>query len=110
LDILIPFVKKLTGIQLGRDKAYLFESRLRPLMHQLKLDQFHDLVGSCESNELLRREFIDAMTTGEVLFFRDSSPFIFLKEIYFTSFYKSHRKYGSVQAQRARKGSVQNFL
>jgi len=71
------FLKKRAGISIGEDKVYLVESRLLSFVKRYNLNDFSGLVAALEKedNESLRDEVLDAMTTNETLFFRDSKPF-----------------------------------
>lgn len=71
------------GILLDDNKAYLVESRLKNILKSHSIKNVNELVEEM-SNTLgkrLRDEVIDAMTTNETSWFRDSKPFDYLKSV-----------------------------
>lgn len=76
------FLETNTGIVLGDNKQYLVKSRLSPLMARFQIESLNDLmVKSMNMREReLKTAVIDAMTTNETLWFRDSYPFTLLTE------------------------------
>lgn len=77
------FLQSACGILLGDNKQYLVKSRLRKIMHDEGLETLGDLVIRLKSpsGRSLRDVVIDAMTTNETLWFRDTHPYRILKEI-----------------------------
>ena len=77
LQFLIDLVGKHTGIQLDASKNYLLQSRLNPVLRREGLETIGDLCRELRGSG--SRRFvplvIDAMTTNETSFFRDSLPF-----------------------------------
>ncbi|CAM2064047.1 Protein-glutamate O-methyltransferase [Sulfidibacter corallicola] len=69
------YVNQLTGIELDETKAYLFESRLLPLLRHYACDTFTELLLRGRGEREVEDAIIDAMTTEESYFFRDGSPF-----------------------------------
>lgn len=76
-DFLSRFLKDSSGLVLGAEKSYLLESRLTPLLRKWKLQELDDLVSEVRKpgNKELRRDVVEAMTTNESFFFRDTRPF-----------------------------------
>lgn len=76
------FLEGACGIILGDNKHYLVSSRLNRIMREFEIGSLGDLVGRITSggDAKLRERIIDAMTTNETLWFRDSFPFDILKE------------------------------
>ena len=76
------FLAKACGILLGDNKQYLVTSRLKRLMANHQIDSLTVLVARLQqlSNRALKEEVIDAMTTNETLWFRDTHPFAILKD------------------------------
>ena len=87
IDVLAPFIHRLTGIVLDHSKAYLFETRLGPVLEKYNLTSFKDLISSIALNRSIEKEVIDAITTQETLFFRDRSPFDFIQNKFFPDFF-----------------------
>lgn len=75
------FLEKSCGILLGNNKQYLVSSRLNKLMEQNGLKSLGELVRLIQSpsHRGLRELVIDAMTTNETLWFRDTYPFEVLR-------------------------------
>lgn len=71
-----------SAIVLEPGKEYLVETRLLPVVRELKLDSISQLVTRLryyQDNELVGR-IIDAMVTTETFFFRDLQPFEAMKK------------------------------
>ena len=70
-------VRARSGIVLGLDKAYLVESRLEHLIRTRRLTDLAGLSAKLRSHptEVLVHDVVEAMTTNETLFFRDTRPF-----------------------------------
>jgi chemotaxis protein methyltransferase CheR len=80
--LLRDYIEERCGIALGEEKAYLIETRLTKLMALSGCDdftQFHRLIKS-SNDAALHDKIIDAMTTNETLWFRDTHPFVILRE------------------------------
>lgn len=75
------FLEKTCGILLGNNKQYLVSSRLNKLMEQQGIKTLGDLVRTIQAQPRsgLREQVVDAMTTNETLWFRDTYPFEVLK-------------------------------
>ena len=87
------FLEKACGIVLGDNKHYLVSSRLHRLMKESNIPTLQELVDSLNKslNNALRTKVIEAMTTNETLWFRDTYPFQVLSETIFEE-YKQQRK------------------
>jgi chemotaxis protein methyltransferase CheR len=80
--LLRDLIEKLCGIALGDEKAYLIETRLAGLLAEngcTDFGSFYRLVAH-DPNPRLRDRIVDAMTTNETLWFRDTHPFLILRE------------------------------
>jgi len=75
------YIHSICAITLDQSKDYLIESRLSSLMEEIRCSSFTDLVNRSrtEPSGVVKRRIIDEITTGETLFFRDSSPFDLLR-------------------------------
>jgi len=82
------FLQDSCGILLGDNKAYLVNSRLKPVLSQYELKNMEQLIAqlNLSSSQKLREHVIDAMTTNETLWFRDGYPFDILKNRILTEF------------------------
>lgn len=74
------YLESKCGIVLGQSKQYLVRSRLSPLLSRFKLASIGELFQLVLSNKNkeLAVAVIDAMTTNETLWFRDTYPFVVL--------------------------------
>lgn len=80
--LLRDLIEKLCGISMGDEKAYLIETRLARLLAEngcQDFGAFYHLVANDPSFQL-REKIVDAMTTNETLWFRDTHPFVILRE------------------------------
>ena len=73
---------KESGLVISSEKLYLLESRLLPIAQRKGLSSLEDLVRYMKSSEdkTLRYDVVEAMTTNETSFFRDSTPFDRMKQ------------------------------
>lgn len=87
------FLEQQCGIVLGDNKQYLVKSRLAPLMQRFGLASLSELVNKTLSpfERQLRSAVIDAMTTNETLWFRDTYPYELLKKQIFPELEKTCR-------------------
>ena len=74
------FLESSCGIVLGDNKSYLVTSRLTRLMEELHLTSFGDLIKKLAADTRLRKRIMDAMTTNETSWFRDTYPYEILRE------------------------------
>jgi chemotaxis protein methyltransferase CheR len=80
--LLRDYIELHCGIALGDEKAYLVETRLAGLMAETGCSDygsFYRLASNSAGTEL-RDKIVDAMTTNETLWFRDTHPFTILRE------------------------------
>jgi len=78
---LAQYIYSLCAVTLDQSKAYLIENRLSGLVEETGSTNFTQLLARAKSdpNRALERRIIDAITTGETLFFRDTAPFDLLR-------------------------------
>jgi chemotaxis protein methyltransferase CheR len=92
------FLEDACGILLGENKHYLVQSRLNKMAIDSQVGSLGDLVGRLRrerSGGPLREQVIEAMTTNETFWFRDSHPFSILNSHILPDFVK--RKQRSVR-------------
>ena len=79
--VFVKIIREMTGIVLDGSKTYLVETRLAPLLAELKLATFSELYYRIKNDPGgdLKRKAIDRITTQETSFFRDQAPFEMLK-------------------------------
>ncbi len=94
------FIRKLlrdrVGIVLEPGKEYLVESRLEPIVRELKLHSITNLVHQLRkpsSNGELQTRIVEAMLTTETFFFRDQRPFDALRDVVLPDLI--HRRHGT---------------
>lgn len=77
IKVVSRLVNDLCGVVLDETKGYLIESRLSPVAEQAGCKTFSELYYKCryDTDTDLRNAIINAITTQETLFFRDTSPF-----------------------------------
>jgi len=75
------YILTISGICLDDSKSYLLETRLGGLLKELGCSTFSELYYKATSDKTgrIRENIIDAVTTGETLFFRDAAPFELLQ-------------------------------
>jgi chemotaxis protein methyltransferase CheR len=75
-------IHDLCGLALPDDKLYLVEQRLQPLVHSSGCANFEGFASRLRGPEglHLREPLIEAITTNETSFFRDSHPFDTLRD------------------------------
>ena len=75
------YIQDTCGIVLDQSKAYLLETRLDGILRETGVSSFAGLYYKVKSDptNTLRGKIVDAITTNETSFFRDSSPFELLQ-------------------------------
>jgi chemotaxis protein methyltransferase CheR len=78
---LAAYIYAICAVSLDQSKAYLMEGRLGRLVEEAGCGSFSCLIerAKTESSRALERRIVDAITTNETLFFRDTSPFDLLR-------------------------------
>lgn len=76
-DFLAAFLRQRSGLTLGPEKGYLLESRLMPVARRWGVPDLGALVARLRGGvpDSMAVEVVEAMTTNESFFFRDSKPF-----------------------------------
>ena len=76
------FVKDRSGLVLTRDKAYLIENRLMPVVRDLRLKSASELIAAAIAGDAaLQTAVIDAMMAKDTAFFRDWKPFVHFRTV-----------------------------
>lgn len=88
------FLQDQCGIILEENKKYLVESRLKKLLEENNISNMNKLMEDMAGplGKRLRDKVIDAMTTNETSWFRDSKPFDFLKNTVLKSLRETHSR------------------
>lgn len=81
LKLITGYIHAVSGIFLDESKSYLLETRFRGLMEEEGLPTFKDLYLKARGDHTkrLEKKIIDAISTNETLFFRDTGPFELLR-------------------------------
>lgn len=84
------YIETYCGIHIGEEKNYLIQTRLTTLMVETGCKNFYELHSKAilDTVGLIREKIIDAMTTNETLWFRDTAPYELLREIFFSTYCK----------------------
>jgi chemotaxis protein methyltransferase CheR len=81
-DSICRLLREESAIALEPGKEYLVETRLTPLVRELKLQSIGELIVQLQSHNRrdLSRQVVEALVTSETSFFRDHRPFEELRE------------------------------
>jgi chemotaxis protein methyltransferase CheR len=81
IKVISDYIYKISGIALDASKAYLIETRLSSLAEGNDCRSYSELYYKAKTDPTrkIERKIIDAITTGETLFFRDQAPFEMLR-------------------------------
>lgn len=69
------FLQKECGIFLSDNKRYLVDTRIRQIMSRGEFQNLAQLINQAQRDSNLRLQVVDAMTTNETYWFRDTYPF-----------------------------------
>jgi chemotaxis protein methyltransferase CheR len=84
------FLRRRSGLSITSEKAYLIESRLKPVAGRHGFRDVEGLVRELKSaSESVCRAVTDAMTTNETFFFRDRVPFDQFRDVMVQTFLNS---------------------
>jgi len=76
------FVKERSGLVLTRDKTYLLENRLMPVVRDLRMKSASDLVNAVKAGDVTTQTaVIEAMMAKDTAFFRDWKPFVHFRNV-----------------------------
>jgi len=77
IDAVCGLVMDLCGVYLDESKGYLIEARLSELVKSSNCESYAEFARKARAgtDHSIRSKIIDAITTNETLFFRDTSPF-----------------------------------
>ena len=81
VQLFSKFIYNISGIYIDSSKAYLLETRLGKILENHKCESYSAFYHKikADASKILEKQIIDAITTNETLFFRDSNPFDLLK-------------------------------
>ncbi len=93
-ELFRAYVNKLSGLVINEDKQYLIESRLAPIMREIKAHGYQDFYQKIQADKTLtlQNRVVDAITTHETLWFRDGGPWRVFEEVILPNFAEQMRK------------------
>jgi chemotaxis protein methyltransferase CheR len=77
IKLITKYIYDISGIYLDESKKYLLETRLGAIVEEQGCSSYQNLYrkAKTDATRAIERKIIDAISTNETLFFRDSSPF-----------------------------------
>lgn len=96
------FLKEACGISLAENKQYLVTTRIRRILTEHNIESLGALVSMMSGfrNSALKQQVIDAMTTNETFWFRDTYPYEYLKSNLLEELF-SQKGFGSLRVWSA---------
>jgi chemotaxis protein methyltransferase CheR len=81
IKLITRYIYEISGIHLDESKKYLLETRLSAIAEEHGCLTYQDLYkkSKADATKVIERKIIDAISTNETLFFRDSGPFELLQ-------------------------------
>jgi chemotaxis protein methyltransferase CheR len=81
IKTITQYIHEICGIHLDATKKYLLETRLSTIAEENGCSNYQDLYlkAKRDARKVIEKQIIDAISTNETLFFRDSSPFELLQ-------------------------------
>jgi len=81
IKLITKYIYDISGIHLDESKKYLLETRLNTIIEELGCVSYQDFYkkAKADATKVIERKIIDAISTNETLFFRDTGPFQLLQ-------------------------------
>jgi len=81
IKLITKYIYEISGIYLDESKKYLLETRLNTIAEECGCSSYQDFYSKAktDASKLIERKIIDAISTNETLFFRDTGPFQLLQ-------------------------------
>jgi chemotaxis protein methyltransferase CheR len=81
IKLITRYIYEISGIHLDESKKYLLETRLSAIAEEQACLTYQDFYkkSKADATKVIERKIIDAISTNETLFFRDSGPFQLLQ-------------------------------
>ena len=81
IKLITKYIYEISGIHLDESKKYLLETRLNAIAEEYGCLTYQDFCkkSKTDTTKVIERKIIDAISTNETLFFRDSGPFELLQ-------------------------------
>ncbi|WP_448873343.1 CheR family methyltransferase [Desulfobulbus propionicus] len=81
IKLISKYIYDISGIYLDESKKYLLETRLNAIAEEQGCSSYQDFYNraKADATRTIERKIIDAISTNETLFFRDTGPFELLQ-------------------------------
>jgi chemotaxis protein methyltransferase CheR len=81
IKLITKYIYEISGIHLDESKKYLLETRLNAIAEEYGCLNYQDFYkkSKADATKVIERKIIDAISTNETLFFRDTGPFQLLQ-------------------------------
>jgi chemotaxis protein methyltransferase CheR len=81
IKLITKYIYEISGIYLDESKKYLLETRLNSIAEEQGCSSYQDFYkkAKADATKTIERKIIDAISTNETLFFRDTGPFQLLQ-------------------------------
>jgi chemotaxis protein methyltransferase CheR len=81
IKLITKYIYEISGIYLDESKKYLLETRLNSIAEEQGCLSYLDFLkkAKADATKVIERKIIDAISTNETLFFRDTGPFQLLQ-------------------------------
>lgn len=81
IKLITKYIYEISGIYLDESKKYLLETRLNGIAEEQGCSSYQDFYkkAKADATKTIERKIIDAISTNETLFFRDTGPFQLLQ-------------------------------
>jgi len=81
IKLITKYIYEISGIHLDESKKYLLETRLNALAEEQGCFSYQDFCkkAKADATKVIERKIVDAISTNETLFFRDTGPFELLR-------------------------------
>ncbi|MDD2465853.1 MAG: protein-glutamate O-methyltransferase CheR [Desulfobulbus sp.] len=81
IKLITKYIHEISGIYLDESKKYLLETRLNSIAEEQGCSSYQDFYkkAKADATKSIERKIIDAISTNETLFFRDTGPFQLLQ-------------------------------
>ena len=81
IKLITRYIYEISGIHLDESKKYLLETRLNAIAEEHGCLSYQDFYkkAKADATKVIERKIIDAISTNETLFFRDTGPFQLLQ-------------------------------
>ncbi len=107
-EYFVKFLRERSGISLEASKQYLIDTRMAPILKEMKLADLGALVAGLKAGKKdLSERVVEAMTTNETSFFRDVAPFDAFKQHILPTLIEKHERDRKIQIWSAASSSGQ---